>query len=41
MTISNVLAKMNVRNLGRGKHFHGQGLMLVKCRKDAHMETLC
>lgn len=35
MTISNVLTQMKARNLGPGKHFDGQGLMLVKSRKDA------
>ncbi|MDA8747745.1 integrase arm-type DNA-binding domain-containing protein [Litoreibacter sp.] len=35
MTISHVLTQMKVRNLGPGKHFDGQGLMLVKSRKDA------
>ena len=35
MTISNVLTQMKARNLGAGKHFDGQGLMLVKSRKDA------
>lgn len=35
MTISNALTQMKARNLGPGKHFDGQGLMLVKSRKDA------
>lgn len=35
MTTSNVVTQMKARNLGPGKHFDGQGLMLVKSRKDA------
>lgn len=35
MTISNALNQIKARNLGPGKHFDGQGLMLVKSRKDA------
>ncbi|MCO4839125.1 MAG: tyrosine-type recombinase/integrase [Rhodobacteraceae bacterium] len=35
MTLLNVLTQMKARNLGPGKHFDGQGLMLVKSRKDA------
>lgn len=35
MTISNALSHMKAKNLGPGKHFDGQGLMLVKQRKDA------
>lgn len=35
MTISHVLTQMKARNLGPGKHFDGQGLMLVKSRRDA------
>lgn len=35
MTLSNALTQMKVRNLGPGKHFDGQGLMLVKSHKDA------
>ncbi len=35
MTILNALTQMKARNLGPGKHFDGQGLMLVKSRKDA------
>jgi hypothetical protein len=35
MTTSNVLTQMKARNLGPGKHFDGQGLMLVKSYKDA------
>lgn len=35
MTISNALNEMKARNLGPGKHFDGQGLMLVKSRKNA------
>jgi integrase len=35
MTTSNVLTQMKARSLGPGKHFDGQGLMLVKSHKDA------
>jgi len=35
MTISHALNQMKAKNLGPGKHFDGQGLMLVKSRKDA------
>jgi integrase len=35
VTISNVLTQYKVKNLGPGKHFDGQGLMLVKSRTDA------
>lgn len=35
MTIANTLTQMKAKNLGPGKHFDGQGLMLVKTRKDA------
>jgi integrase len=35
MTTSNVLTQMKARNLGPGKHFDGQGLILVKSHKDA------
>lgn len=35
MTISHALTQMKAKNLGPGKHFDGQGLMLVKSRKDA------
>lgn len=35
MTIANALTQMKARNLGPGKHFDGQGLMLVKSRKEA------
>ena len=35
MTNSNALTQMVAKNLGPGKHFDGQGLMLVKSRKDA------
>jgi len=35
LTISNALNQMKARNLGPGKHFDGQGLMLVKSRKEA------
>ena len=34
MTVSNKLTQMKAKNLGAGKHFDGQGLMLVKKRKD-------
>lgn len=34
MTISHALTQMKVKNLGPGKHFDGQGLMLVKQRKE-------
>ncbi len=34
MTISNALTQLKVKNLGPGKHFDGQGLMLVKQRKE-------
>ena len=35
MTISHALTQMKAKNLGPGKHFDGQGLMLIKQRKDA------
>ncbi|GAB5445454.1 tyrosine-type recombinase/integrase [Gymnodinialimonas sp.] len=35
MTISNALTQLKAKNLGPGKYFDGQGLMLVKSRKDA------
>lgn len=35
MTISHALNQMKAKNLGPGKHFDGQGLILVKHRKDA------
>ena len=34
MTISHALTQLKVKNLGAGKHFDGQGLMLVKNRKE-------
>ncbi len=34
MTKINVLSHLKVKSLGPGKHFDGQGLMLVKARKD-------
>lgn len=35
MTISNALTQLKAKNLGPGKYFDGQGLMLIKSRKDA------
>jgi len=35
MTTSHALTHMKAKNLGPGKHFDGQGLMLVKSRKGA------
>ncbi|QXT41134.1 tyrosine-type recombinase/integrase [Gymnodinialimonas ceratoperidinii] len=35
MTISNALTQLKAKNLGPGKHFDGQGLILVKSRKDS------
>ncbi|MEO0486692.1 MAG: Arm DNA-binding domain-containing protein [Pseudomonadota bacterium] len=35
MTFSHALTHMKAKNLAPGKHFDGQGLMLVKHRKDA------
>lgn len=35
MTLLNALTQLKVKNLGAGKHFDGQGLMLVKSRKEA------
>ena len=35
MTKINVLSQFKAKSLGPGKHFDGQGLMLVKSRKDA------
>ena len=35
MTVSNALSQMKARSLGPGKHFDGQGLILVKRDKDA------
>ena len=35
MTISNALTQLKAKNLDPGKYFDGQGLMLVKSRKDA------
>ena len=35
MTVSHALTQMKAKNLGPSKHFDGQGLMLVKQRKDA------
>jgi hypothetical protein len=35
MTISNALSQMKAKNLGPGKHFDGQGLILVKRERDA------
>lgn len=35
MTNSHVLTQFKAKNLGAGKHFDGQGFMLVKQRKDA------
>ncbi len=40
MTISNALTQLKAKNLGPGKYFDGQGLMLVKCRKEAGKWTL-
>ena len=34
MTLLNALTQLKVKNLGSGKHFDGQGLMLVKSRKE-------
>ncbi|WP_299628534.1 integrase arm-type DNA-binding domain-containing protein [uncultured Tateyamaria sp.] len=34
MTLLNALTQLKVKNLGPGKHFDGQGLMLVKSRKE-------
>ena len=34
MTISHVLTQLKAKNLGAGKHFDGQGLMLIKSRKE-------
>lgn len=34
MTLLNALTQLKVKNLGPGKHFDGQGLMLVKQRKE-------
>ena len=35
LTKLNVLSHLKIKSLGPGKHFDGQGLMLVKSRKDA------
>ncbi len=35
MTNFNILTQMKAKSLGPGKHFDGQGLMLVKSRKEA------
>jgi len=35
MTISNALSQMKTKTLGPGKHFDGQGLILVKRERDA------
>jgi len=35
MTLLNALTQLKIKNLGPGKHFDGQGLMLVKSRKEA------
>ena len=35
MTRINVLSQLKAKSLGAGKHFDGQGLMLVKSRKEA------
>lgn len=35
MTLLNALTQLKAKNLGPGKHFDGQGLMLVKSRKEA------
>jgi len=35
MTLFNALTQLKAKNLGSGKHFDGQGLMLVKSRKEA------
>ena len=35
MTIANALSQLKAKSLGPGKHFDGQGLMLVKSKKEA------
>ncbi len=35
MTVANVLSQLKAKSLGPGKYFDGQGLMLVKSKKEA------